>query len=498
MAETVFSTKFAYTGRHWRRVAWLETIIVYRRNGEKEKQLKKLLTGLAIALLLMALTACLDLINTYTLTYDANGADSGTVPAPQVQTRGEYVEMAMNTGNLAKAGYEFGGWSESADGSDHLYTAGETYDIDQVFDLTLYAYWTHFYQVTFDANQATGGTVPDSSQVMSEALYELPLNSGGLIRDGYTFMGWNTKADGTDFTYAVGQSVNVTAAITYYASWGQHYESATIGTLICVPRGRFQRDSGAENISVISNPYRISRYEITRAQFLDVVGGDPSDTAASSGDSDPVQRTNLYHIITFCNKLSLREGLTPVYAVSGINFSTLAYASIPTADNTTWNSAVVNWAANGYRLPSEMEWMWAAMGATHGFGFSGLAYTSGYARAFAGSTGSNAIGDYVWYGENSTTTTHPVGGKLANELGLHDMSGNVYEYCWDRSSSDADNPGYTMTGWLHDYHGDTSTTNRVMRSGCFSSSVSSVTIAERGFPGAYSMLNVLGFRVARN
>jgi len=128
--------------------------------------------------------------------------------------------------------------------------------------------------------------------------------------------------------------------------------------------------------------------------------------------------TNLYHAIAFCNKLSIKEGLARVYDVSGFSndasWTALSYDSIPTARNATWDAATATWTASGYRLHTEMEWMWAAMGAT-GTGIN----TTGYLKAFAGSTGSNAAGDYVWYKANVTDgISRPVGGKLPNELGL--------------------------------------------------------------------------------
>jgi hypothetical protein len=111
------------------------------------------------------------------------------------------------------------------------------------------------------------------------------------------------------------------------ATGAADYLSANIGTLKYVPAGSFQRDGTATNISTISTAYWMSQYEITRAQFAALFSTDPSNATYSSGTGDPVQRTNWYHAIAFCNKLSLAEGLTPVYAVTGVDFSTLTYAS---------------------------------------------------------------------------------------------------------------------------------------------------------------------------
>jgi len=93
-------------------------------------------------------------------------------------------------------------------------------------------------------------------------------------------------------------------------------------------------------------------------------GNRSSDTGHSIGISDPVQHIDWYHAIAFCNKLSIAEGLDQVYSVSGVDFTTLTYGGIPTSDDTDWDDANADWSANGYRLPTEMEWMWAAMGAT--------------------------------------------------------------------------------------------------------------------------------------
>lgn len=276
------------------------------------------------------------------------------------------------------------------------------------------------------------------------------------------------------------------------------YQSPIIGTLKYVPAGRFQRDDTATNISVISQPFRMSQHQITRAQFLAIMGSDPSGTRFSSGTNDPVQMVNWYHVIAFCNKLSLAEGLTPVYAVSGVNFASLMFTQIPTSDNEFWNAATANWAANGYRLPTEMEWMWAAMGATQdsqpGAMQEGINRT-GYAKPFAGYNGRNRIRDYAWYWENSGNKTNPVGTQLANELGLHDMSGNVWEWSWDWYAGTW--PNYAVTGTQTDYRGAASGSYRVIRGGSWDYSATNCTVAYRygSYPNYQN--NAIGFRVVR-
>ena len=202
-----------------------------------------------------------------------------------------------------------------------------------------------------------------------------------------------------------------------------------------------------------------------------------------------MQSVNWYHAIAFCNKLSLAEGLTPVYFVTGIDFSTLTFAAIPVSTNADWDAVTCNWSAIGYRLPTEMEWMWAAMGAPFD-GQNGGTNTSGYSKAFAGSTGGNLLGDYAWYNANSDSRTHPAGSKLNNELGLFDMSGNVFEWCWDWNGT---YPG----GLMSDFKGAESGSYRIARGGSWLAAQSVFYLKERfpKYPDDESSYN--GFRVVR-
>ncbi len=267
------------------------------------------------------------------------------------------------------------------------------------------------------------------------------------------------------------------------------------GILKQVPQGTFQRDLTTSSQSSVS-AFRISRHEITRAQWKAVTGWpDPSDTLYSGGEDDPVQKVSWYDAIAFCNKLSLREGLSPVYYVSGVDFTTLSYNQIPVFEDADWNAATANHSANGYRLPTEMEWMWAAMGADRDK--PGIVNTTGWAKPFAGSDWTNMIGDYAVFGFASTETgrtlderTTPVGSKMSNELGIRDLSGNVSEWVWDWHGEYPD-------GTLSDARGPMTGTLRVLRGGNWHDDSHSCSVSARGYAPPHDRKFNVGFRVVR-
>jgi formylglycine-generating enzyme required for sulfatase activity len=259
-----------------------------------------------------------------------------------------------------------------------------------------------------------------------------------------------------------------------------------------VPAGSFQRDSDAANITIISNGCWIGETEVTKGLFDAVMGighsnGFTVNPERGAADLLPVEQISWYDTIVFCNKLSIKDGKEPVYSVSGMSdWENLAYGSIPASDDTTWNAASQDLSKNGYRLPTEAEWMWAAMGADK----TVLPNTTGYRKAFAGSTGSNSIDDYAWYSGNEGSKTHQTGYKTANELGLKDMSGNVWEWCGDWY-------GTISTGTLTDPAGAALGMFRVLRGGGWNADGLYCTAAARGSTYPDIRDSSLGFRLVR-
>jgi formylglycine-generating enzyme required for sulfatase activity len=235
--------------------------------------------------------------------------------------------------------------------------------------------------------------------------------------------------------------------------------------------------------------------EVTQGLWYEVMENRPSNfsTNPEDGGADgwkklPVERVSWYDVIAFCNKLSVKTGKTPVYTVSGItDWEAYSYSSIPTSNDATWNAATMNSSATGYRLPTEAEWMWAAMGADK----TQQPNSTGWEKAYAGAVGSSetGIGNYAWYSVNSDSKTHEVGKKAANELGLYDMSGNVWEWTYDWYVSPY------PSGTLPDPEGAASGSHRVVRGGNWYSSAFDCTVASRTTVYPYRRNYNYGFRV---
>ena len=206
-----------------------------------------------------------------------------------------------------------------------------------------------------------------------------------------------------------------TAIITVATKDGKHKATCTVTVinaepeLILVETGTFDMgctdgecDENSNELPVhkvtLSN-YKIAKYTITQLQWKAVMGNNPSYT---KGDDLPVEQVSWNNVQEFINKLN---------TITGKN----------------------------YRLPTEAEWEFAARGGNKSKGYK--------------YSGSNTINDVAWYSVNSGRKLQPVGTKAPNELGIYDMSGNVFEWCSDWNSAYTEvsqtNPTGPATGTMH-------------------------------------------------
>lgn len=158
--------------------------------------------------------------------YDANGADSGEAPVDSTgYSEGNSVTVKGNTGNLLKDGFTFAGWNTASNGTGTSYSAGSTLILGAT-DITLFALWTQnpTYTVTYSANNADSGYVPvDSNNYEEGAIVTVLGNTGNLVRDGYSFLGWSTQSDGGGIQYDPGDMLQMEdSGIILYASWTQN------------------------------------------------------------------------------------------------------------------------------------------------------------------------------------------------------------------------------------------------------------------------------------
>jgi uncharacterized repeat protein (TIGR02543 family) len=195
----------------------------------------------------LTLYAIWTVIPTYTVTYNANGNSSGSVPMdanfyPQSDT----VTVLDNTGGLTRAGYTFSGWNTAANGTGTNYSAGSTFTMGTA-DVVLYAQWSLIptSTVTYNGNGNTSGAVPvDENHYPQSATVTVLDNTGGLARTGYTFAGWNTVADGSGTNYSAGAAFSMgPSTIVLFAQWHVITFSLTIGHIMGTAAAVIDKDT---------------------------------------------------------------------------------------------------------------------------------------------------------------------------------------------------------------------------------------------------------------
>lgn len=234
--------------------------------------------------------------------------------------------------------------------------------------------------------------------------------------------------------------------------------------MVLVEGGTFQMGGRDDNWGdnkpvhdVMVGSFYMCKYPVTQAEYKAIMGKNPSRYKENSA---PVDGINWYEAVEYCNKRSEREGLTPCYTIDGTNVT-------------------CDWKANGYRLPTEAEWEYAARGGKH---------NSPYRHS-----GGDDIYEVAWHIFNGGSRIHKVGQKKANALGIHDMNGNVWEWCWDWYDEN-----YYEDLTLIEPLGPASGDSRVCRGGSWYNNDDICQCAYRGsnYPTYWSA--GVGFRVVRS
>lgn len=310
-------------------------------------------------------------------------------------------------------------------------------------------------------------TTDDTEPNANSSIYQAPIvfNQTRLFKAKAFKDGWEPSA---------------TAFIRITMNVANINEVAVNGGSFTMGRTKGQGDSDElPTHQVTLSSFSIDKYETIFGDWLAVVGVySPNYGVLPNGiNAQPISYVSWYDAIKYCNLRSIAQNKTPAYKIKG-KTNPDEWGPVPTYFNADWDAVVCDWTANGYRLPTEAEWEYAARA---------RANTPDYLYA-----GSDSLEEVGWCYENGSAAIHNGGLLAPNALGIRDMSGNLWEWCWDKrgdtyyASSPVDNPKGPTTGIY-----------RVLRGGSTDSDKRNCRVAERNYSVPYHKELDIGFRVVR-
>ena len=358
-------------------------------------------------------------------------------------------------------------------------------------------------EITFEVSDADSDTLSISVEISDDsgASFVVPVTA----LSGHTSVSATpTPASKTlvwDASVDFNQQFNATMVVRVIADDGSAPGPPPAG-MVLIPAGPFemgrQSDSGdADELpvhTVTVSAFYLDQFEVTKALWDDVAAWGATNgytdlpVGGGSGAFHPVRDVNWYAVVKWCNARSEKEGLTPVY------YTDAGQGTVYRTTNIDRRETFVKWTANGYRLPTEAEWEKAARGT-----LVGNTYPGGNTIGGGNANYSNS-GDP--FEANSVKTSPagyydggqvPAGVNRANGYGLHDMAGNVYEWCWDWYDN-----GYYASSPTNDPRGGTSASGaRVLRGGSWIDDSIYLRCAYRSFDTSVGGFDEFGFRSAR-
>lgn len=261
-------------------------------------------------------------------------------------------------------------------------------------------------------------------------------------------------------------AITITVIITVIPSCGKKKNSSEIRDIktrsgiemVSLPGGEFVMGEGENSHKVKLSPFYIDKYEVTQGMFKKLDLPNPSHYKS---DKNPVEMVAWVNAAVYCNERSLEEGLTPCY------------------NEDTWEC---NFDANGYRLPTEAEWEYAARAGSK-------------EKYYFGSDVKN-LKNYAIYDKNSSGKTAPAGSRKPNSWGIYDMYGNVAEWCNDIFSAE-----YYKSSPVKDPRGPEKGKDRVLRGGSWSDPENVFGSPSRSMDGSINdaciLRDTIGFRCVK-